>query len=630
MLQIFRNKAQSPVIQGIVLVIAVVFVFWGVGANMNSREAALVVNDEEISLQRFRQVYDQVVNTYSEQFGGSIPKGFLDTINVKQQVINKLIQETLLRQGATDMGIQVSSDEVQNEIRSMEQFLENGQFNMERYKAILNSNRLSPNKFELSIRHDMLSNKAIQSISSFGATITDFEVEDLYRFEKETVALKYIAVTPETFIDTISPSDDELQAFFDSSKEQYKTEPLVKLKYLLFTYEDLASQLTADDARVEKQYQQDIDKYKLPETRSASHILLTAAEKGPAEVHEQQRKKAEEIVKLARAGGDFAKLAKQYSEGPSKDNGGKLGTFGRGQMVPSFEKAVFSMQVGEISDVVKTKFGYHIIKLEGINPALTKPFEEVKETISKAIRLEQAKPLAFQKANSSYEGIISAGSLPAYSEAHPDMAVHETKLFSRSTPPAILAGRGALLDKAFDLKKGELSSLIETPAGYAILFAEDILAPTIPELGSVKADVLEDYKKAKADEKADEVARNLLASVKKGGGFEKEASTLGLTVKDSGPLLKGGDQTASTFPPSLVAQSFKLSVSSPYPEEPTQVGGAYYLFKFIERQMPKETLAVTDRKKYTEVALKIKSERLLSAWMKMARKESEIYTNKNI
>jgi len=630
MLQTFRNKAQSPFIQGVVLIIAVVFVFWGVGANMNSREAALVINDDEVSFQRFRQVYDQIVNNFSEQMGGTIPKGFLEMVNVKQQVINQLIQDSLLRQGATDMGIRTSGDEVQKEIRSMAQFQENGAFNMDRYKSILASNRFTPNKFESSIHHDMLSTKAVQSIGAFCTTITDHEVKNLYRLEKESVTLQFVHLSPSTFLEEITVNDVDLTSFFEVNGEKYKTEPQIKLKYLLFSYQDLASQLVITDTKVKERYEKDIDKYQVPETRHARHILLSAAENSPEAIHKKQREKAAEILKLAKVDPDFAKLAEKYSEGPSNKTGGDLGTFGRGQMVGPFDNTVFSMQIGDISDVVKTKFGYHIIKLEQINQAKTKTVDEVKDSIVKTIQLEHAKPLGFQKANSAYEGIIAAGSLPAYGEAHPEMTVHETELFSRSTPPATLGDKNTLLDKAFQLKKGELSSLIETPYGYAILFAMETREPTLPLLNEVKTKVADDYKQQKATEKARITAEDLLALLQKGGDFEKEAATLGLEVKNSGPLLKTGENSGSTFPPSLTAQTFTLSKSSPYPEKPAFIDNKYFLFKFLDRQIPEIKLSDSDQKRYKDILLEMKQKRLISAWLKMMEKDAKIYTNKNI
>lgn len=629
MLQTLRNKAQSPFIQGIVLIIAVVFIFWGVGANMNSREAALVVNDDEITFERFRQVYNQVVNQYSAQFGGTIPKSLMDSLDIDQQVINQLVQESLLRQGAEIMGIRTSGEEVQGEIRKMTQFQKDGVFSMEQYKAILASNRYTPNKFENSMRLDMLSGKAVDNIGAFGSTITDYEIQNLYQLEKESVTLSYIRIEPKNYINTITPTETELNSYFETNKEKYKTAPQVKLKYISVPFRDLSSQLIIDDDAVKKRYEKDITKYQTKESRRARHILLSAGADADATTHDRQRKKAQDVLKLAKIDPDFAKLAQTYSEGPSNKNGGDLGSFEQGKMVKEFDNAVFSMKVGEISDVVKTEFGYHIIKLEAIVPAETKNLEDVKDSIVQTLQLEKAKPLAFEKANASYEGIITAGSLPAYSVAHPNITVHETELFARSNPPAQLVDENSLLERAFQLKKGELSSLIETGSGYAILFAEDIKEPAIPDLGDVQENVTADFKQDKATEKAKKVADDLLAKLKEGGDFEKEAAGLGLKIEDSGPLKKM-ENASSSFPSSLIGQSFRLSRLSPYPDQPEEVDGNFYLFKFMNRQIPKSQLTDTGREKYKKILQEMKQKRIIGAWLKMLEKDAKIYTNKNL
>jgi len=190
MLQIFRDKSQSTFIQAIVLVIALVFIFWGVGANMmDTREAAIVVNDQEISYQEYQRTYDQLLSGYRQQFGGSVPEELLKSLGLSEQVKNQLIQQVLLRQGAEAMGLLVSAPEVQRNIQEMVQFQENNSFNIEKYKTLLASNRLTPHKYETSQRIDMLSAKGVQAIGSFATTVTDAEINDLYQQAKETVTL---------------------------------------------------------------------------------------------------------------------------------------------------------------------------------------------------------------------------------------------------------------------------------------------------------------------------------------------------------------------------------------------------------------------------------------------------------
>jgi peptidyl-prolyl cis-trans isomerase D len=252
MLQILRKKAQSTFIQIIVVIIALVFIFWGVGANLGGdRQAALTVNDEKITFQEFQRAYDQAYQRLSDQFGGNVPKGLAETLGVKQQVIIQLIQTALLRQGAREMGLQVSAEEIQQLIAEMVQFQENGLFNIERYKAVLAANRLAPTKFEESMRFDRLSEVAAREIGNFASEVTDIEIQEVYSRQNEKVAVKYVKVSPDRFVDKVTIDDNALKAWFATVKENYQSEPRIKLKYLTFTYDKIGRKIAIDESKIE-------------------------------------------------------------------------------------------------------------------------------------------------------------------------------------------------------------------------------------------------------------------------------------------------------------------------------------------------------------------------------------------
>ena len=632
MLQILRNKAQSLVIQAIVVIIALVFIFWGVGTNMmNKQEAAIVVNGEEISFQQFQQAYDQSYSLIAQQFGGTIPKGLAESLNIRQQVINQLTQQALLRQGGMEMGLMVSGYEIQKEIETMPQFQENGMFNLERYKTILASNRMSPTKFEQSMRFDLLSQKSIDSLSNFAQSPTDFEIEDLYNLEKETVSVSYVVFSPDTYSDGIEINDADLASWYQEAGSRYLTEAKIQLTYLPFAFKDIGDKITIDDSAVQDYYDANLPQYQLPEKRGARHILFKASPDDSADVHEAQKLKAEEILTRARAGEDFSTLAREYSEGPSGPDGGNLGLFSRGQMVKPFEDAVFALQPGEISDVVKTDFGYHIILLEEIQMAKVRSLDEVREEIVSALELEQARPLAFQLVNEAYEKIIGAGSLAAYLSANPDAEVVETGFFSRTDPPAGMSADPQFLERAFLLKENELSSIVETSAGYAIISATAIMPPEEPELDTVKEKASEDYRTEKAGEAARSAAETFISEVKAGGeSFEERAQAAGLEVKKSGLLTKAGTSENSQFPPSLIQAAFRLSAAAPLPEEPAAVGNDYYVYSFIERKPPETPISEDDRERYTEMLRQFKQQQVVDGWLKNQQESADIFIHKSL
>lgn len=632
MLQIFRDKAQSTFIQAIVLVIALVFIFWGVGTNMmGSREAAIVVNDEEISFQDYQEVYDQLLSSYRQQFGGSIPEELLQTLGLSQQAKNQLIQGALLRQGATDMGLMASAPEVQRRIQEMVQFQENDSFNMDKYQSILTSNRLTPHKFEASMRYDMLSGKGVTAIGNFSTIVTDTEILDRFQQDKESVSLLFAKISPLDFHDKVNIEEEKMLAWFEQNKDAYKSAPRIKLKFLSFPYAGGAENITVSDEQVEERYQKNLVRYREPEERHARHILLKADDNSSSESHASQLAKAEEVLKKAKGGEDFASLAKTYSEGPTKDNGGDLGSFTRGQMVKPFDDAVFSMKEGEVSEVVKTSFGYHVILLESIQPAATRSLDEVREELVKEITNELARPAVFQKANEAYEGIIAAGSLQEYAQLTPDATILETDFFSRSDFPENLDKAPSVQNTVFSLKSGELSSLLESPNGYSILYAEATQEPAVPELDSVRESVTADYTAVLAKALAHEKTEELLAALKSGTAFAEAAQAADVEVKDATLLRTSLAPEANGFPPSLLQDAFTLTSNTPLPEEAAEVGDDLFIYQFTERTIPAPaTLTAEEKEQYRTEILSSKQDRLLIAWIRHQEKNAEIYSNKNL
>lgn len=630
MLQILRKKAQSTFIQVIVVVIALVFIFWGVGTNLSGdRQAALVVNDENISFQDYQQAYDRAYQRLSDQFGGNVPKGLAETFGIKQQVINQMIQASLLRQGAAKMGISVSGQEIQQIIKDMAPFQENGEFSIEQYKSVLAANRMAPTKFEESMKLDRLSEVAAREIGNFATIVTDSEIQEVYSRQNEKIAVKYVKISSDQFVDKVKIDDTALKAWFETVKENYKTEPQLKLQSLLFTYDSVASKIAIDPGKIEAYYQENLETYRTPEQRHARHILLKAADTDSAERHQEQSQKAEEVRKLAENGGDFSALAQQYSEGPTKDSGGDLGFFSAGQMVPEFDAAVFAMQPGEISQVIKTQFGYHIILLQEIKPPETKSLEAATTEITAALQQKEAESLTFQVANDAYEGIIAAGSFAQYAKENPSIHIKKTDFFTRSNAPDELQADAQFLDKAFELNKGELSSLVKGQSGYAILFSEDIKEPQIPAFEAKKDVLVKDYQKLQAREMAEKAANDMLQSLREDKKFDTVAQENGFPVLESG-LLSRQEQNKTPFPSSLLEDVFLLSASSALPEAPGNVEDEFFVYTFLDRQIPTMPKDGPEVVQYRENLLRFKQQQLLSAWLRHMENDAKITRHQSL
>lgn len=632
MLEFLRKRAQSIVIQAIVVMIALVFIFWGVGTNlMNKQEAAIVVDNEEISFQQFQQNYDQAYTRLAEQFGGTVPKGLAEQLNIKQQVINQLIQEALLRQGGQEMGLMVSGREIQDEVESMVQFEQDGQFNMERYQAILATNRLSPEKYEQSLKYELLGTKTIENIAGFSQVAGDHEIEELYNLEKETVSVSYVMFNPQSYIDGVEVTDEGLDQWYGEHGDSYKTEKEVQVRYLPFLYSDIGAKIAVGDDELKQYYDEHLPDYQNSEQRHARHILLRATPEDSEEIHQQQKAKTEEVLDKALNGEDFAQLAQQYSEGPTAVTGGDLGFFTEGRMVKSFDDAVFSMDTNQISDIVQTDFGYHIIKLEEIQPAGITTFADARAGIEARVQLEQAKPMAFQMVNGAYEEIIGAGSLDAYLESQPDSSIVETDFFKQSAPPEGITADQAFLEKAFVLNENELSSIVETGDGYVIISATAVKEPQVPALNDVREQAEKDYRAEKASEQALAEAEQMISDLgTSGSNFASLAEAKGLTLQESGPLMKNDPEPKSSFPQALAADAFRLSHNAAVSQTPGLSGPDYYVYRFNERKPPETALSKEDRARYRELLLQFKQQSILDAWLKNKQADADISIHKSL
>lgn len=628
MLNILRKKAQSILIQAVVLIIAIVFIFWGVGTNIgNKRNMLATVNGVEIPYQDYQRNYDNAVENLRLQFGGSIPQGFLEGLDLNRQVLNQLIQAEILRQGGIKMGITVSKLATQEEVMDMEVFQTNGQFDLNRYRDILSQNRMTPASFEAGLQNDLLTRRVTDAIRGF-ALVADSQVDSRFAYASEEMKLAYAAVRSEDMADRVKIDEEELSAWYDEHKNSYLSEPKIRLQYLYFSFDDDLDQLTISDDAISAQYEADIDLYSTPEKRRASHILFRVMESDDAQTRADKKIKAEEVLKLAREGSDFAELARLYSEDPSVANGGNLGFFSRGTMVESFDDAVFQMQPGDISGVVETVFGFHVIRLEEVLPPSVRPLQEVREEIADRLKQKEVRGVTFKRASQAYEDIIRAGSLANYI-ADKGESVVQTDYFSRNDPPGPPVSDPKFLQGAFSLKKGELSSLLETERGYAILFVNDLQEPQVPELASVRRQVEADYRRARSLELAKEQAETLLQAAR---DKKSLAAVLPpeIEIKESGFIRHTDPASAGEVPFQVVQEAFALTGVGGLPEQPLALGDAFYLFELVEKRQGDQALDENERQQLQDQLLASVENELMTGWLTWMQSKADIWINEQI
>jgi len=620
MLSFIRKNAQSVIIQAIVVVIAIVFVFWGVGAKLKDNPNAIaVVNGKEIAYRDFQQSYERAVENYKQQFGGQMPQGFLESIGLKEQVLNQLIQSELLRQGAEKVGVMISKEATQGKIQEMAVFNKNGRFDLANYKAVLERNRLSPKAFESGIQNDLLINRVVDAIGSF-ANISGKEVQDWIDYTDQEIKLAYTVFRGDNYISQVKVAEDELQAWYATNKQNYKSPPQNKAQYLFFNYGDDLKQVAVSGDDVQKYYQENSATYNTAEQRRARHILFKVAADERPEVKTAKKIEAEKVLAQVQGKGDFAQLATQYSEDSSKSKGGDLGFFNRGKMVQPFEDAVFSLKKGEVSGLIETPFGYHIIKLEEIIPEKTQTLGDVREAIHKELERKGVKAITFKRASTAYEDIIRAGSLAKYS-AGSGHSVSRTDFFAQNNPPqdSVVRDR-SFLQAVFALKKGELSSIVEIGTGYVIIFVDDIKESVVPELSAVRDRAVADFKKIKSVDLARTAAEDTLKMVK-----EKQSWPASLDRKESEYLKRVG--TSASIPDQVRQDAFTHADRVMFPEKIIIVDNAFYVYQIIDSRQGKDMMDKNKRQNFEQQLLTVKNNKLMTDWLGQLRKEAKIWTN---
>jgi peptidyl-prolyl cis-trans isomerase D len=620
MLDILRKNAQSLVVQAIVVIIALVFIFWGVGTNMgNNPNALAVVNGKEIGYLEFQKRYEQAVEGYKQQFGGQIPPGLLENVGLKQQILEQLIQSELLRQGADRVGIQISQEAVQRQIQAMGAFHKEGRFDLDQYKAVLANNRLSVTSFEQGIRDDLLIERMLTALDGFSG-ITDQEVRDWLTYGDLEIKLGYAAFTGDAHASRVQVDDKDLAAWYETSQSQYTLPPQVKLNYLVFLFEDDLKRVTVNDDAVQRSYQDNLDKYQVPEKRQARHILFRVAETDSEEAKTAKRQLADKVLARLKAGEDFAKLAAEFSEDGTKERGGDLGAFPRGKMVAPFEEAVFAMGKGELRGPIETPFGYHLIRLDQIFPEKKQTLDEVKASIIKELERQGVKGLTFKRATESYEEIIRAGSLAKYGSAS-GVSILKTDFFDRAHPPDNpMLKDPAFLQAVFSLRKGELSSIVETASGYAIVYVDDLKEAVLPELAAVRDRVVADYKKAKGVESARTSAETALKTAREKGqwpeGIERKESAY---MKRVGPI--------DSVPTEVRREAFAQAGKEGFPDQIVTVGTDFYLYQIIELRQGATELKANERARLEQQLSAARKNKLMSDWLGQLRQQAKVWTN---
>ena len=506
------------------------------GASPN--ETIADVEGEPITVGTFTRRYNAQVQAYRNAYGGQMNDQLLKQLGIDRQILQQLIDEESMVAESRKQGITVSDVEIRERILALPGFQENGTFvGEQRYRQILQVQNppLSTTEFENSLRRALMIEKLRTALTGW-MSVNDADVVAEFRKRNEKIKLEVVPVTAEAFKSQVTVTDAELVPFFEKAKDKYRIGEKRKIKYAQVNVEQVRGTITVPETEIAAFYQQNLSQYQTPAQLRASHILFKLEGKDEKVVQAL----AEDVLKKAKApNADFAALAKQYSEDDSNNqNGGDLDYFGRGRMVAEFEQAAFGMKAGEISNLVKTAFGFHIIKVVDNQPDQTRPIVEVHAELEDQLKWQKAQAEAERIAKSLEATTKTPADLDKVAKER-NLAVVETGLIASDEPIQGVGAQPELSGRVFGMKEGEVTPAMRVATGWVFATVTGRQDSYVPQLAEVKAKVADDVRQEKAAEMAKQRATAIATDLKNAKDFAAAVKRAGLEVKTTELVARG-------------------------------------------------------------------------------------------
>jgi peptidyl-prolyl cis-trans isomerase D len=585
-----------------------------------SGDTVATVEGREITAGDYRRTYDAQLQAYRNAYGGNVSEQLLKQLGVEQQILQQLVDQQAALAEAERLGITASDEEVRQRIFSTPAFQENGAFiGEQRYQQLLRSQRppLTPATFENAVREEIVVDK-LRAVLTDWVSVADTDVEQEYRQRNNKVKLAVVTFMADSFRSAATASDDEVASYFSAHQADFRIPEKRKIRYLLIDIDAMRAKVVVPEANIERAYNDNAAQYSTPEQVRASHILLRTEGKDEAMV----KAKVDELLKQIRSGADFAELAKKNSEDPgSAVNGGDLDYFGRGRMVPEFDQAAFAMEVGQISDPIKTQFGYHIIKVVDKKPATVRTLQEVRQQLQDQLAYETAQTQAADLADTIQAEVRQPADLDRAATAH-GLTVQESAFFARDEPIPGVGPSPEAAARAFEMNQGEVSGPLNAARGVVFETVTGIEPPAMPKLDDVKDRVREEVVKQKARDLSRQKAAEVAAKIKGAADFERAAKAAGVEPKTTDLITRDSPVPDLGIAPEVMDAAFTLPVGAVSNPIATEAGTA--LFKVVEKQEVSPTEWAANRDRFRGELLDDRRNRFFSAYMIKAKGRMQI------
>ena len=584
MISLMRDYARSLKI--VLLIVIVVFIltsgvlfYFGTGPfEGGPSNAVAVVNGEEIPVERFRRAQTNLMAAYERMSRQRVTPELAERLGLSQQVVNELVTEAVVIQGAHKEGVRVSDDELRSTIEQIREFQEGGRFSHEEYVKVLRRLRLDPGSFEAEVRRQLVRRK-MEGLVKQGVKVSDDELRLAYAQRHERVRAAWAHADVKPVMASVQVADADLEPYVKAHQAQFSQPERRKLQYVVLNPKKAPAPVT--DAEVEAYYQEHAGEFDEPKRMRLAHVLVRVPPVGGSDAENAARAKVEEVIKRAKGGEDFGKLAREISEDKaSAVQGGDLGFVGPGELVAPFEHAAFALKKGQVSDPVRTPFGYHAIRVIDVKEGGKAPLKDVAPKIKETLVAQKSERAALARADEVRATLLSAKDFPAEARRL-GLDPHEAT-FGRGETLGD-AGRDTQLDETiFGLAVGGVSTPIKTPGGLAIVKVLQHNPAGVPPVAEIRDRVVEAIKRERAEQQVTERAKALIAALDKGGDFAAEAKAEGFST-GSLPLFSRADppKERGAVPSAVLATA--LQTPAGQVAEPVRADGGVYVVKTVER-----------------------------------------------
>ena len=612
-------QEKKRLVQIVLALIILPFAFWGVDSYRKSGGAAplATVNGEKISQQEFDNALNQQEQRFREMAGANFDPAFFDKPEIKFSVLDGLISQHLMGMEANKAGLSLTNEQIGQIIVNIGAFQKDGKFDRQLYETVLKEKGKTPAGFDAEIRQAVLVQQLNEAYTQNGYA-PKAVAENLIRLNEQKRVVAVASLDAATFIKQVKLSDNAVSDYYTKNAQEFQMPERAKVEYVVLSADSLLSQMTVSDDEIKQYYTEHLAEFGTQEQRQAAHILITVAKQATDAEKQAAQAKAEKVLQLVRQSpSQFAALAKQYSQDPgSAANGGDLGMFGRGAMVKPFEDSVFSLKVGEVSGLVQTDFGYHIIKVLAIKPAKTPALSEVKGMIAQRLKL--------QLANDKFAELAEKFNNTVYEQS--DSLKPAAELAKTSVQPGVW------------LSKGQAPAGIWTEKALQAVFSEDalknkrntaavevapntLLAARVTEykpaserpLAEVSASIQQQLQRMQASELATQQGQKLLDQLQRGEKANVAWKAAEVATRNQ----------RSGIDPALLQAVFRADVS----KLPAYVGvnsSSGYVLARIDAV--KDDASIDDSKlaRYEQQIRQLTGDALLMAYMSDAKKRANI------